>query len=97
MEHLKELWFVVIGGFGSFLSLVLGDQPTDRKQGWWMLVAGTGIAYFSTPLVMLYLHINDQFIGGVIFLTGIFGRAVVQAMMNSIPDLIKTRLKGEQE
>ena len=62
-----------------------------------MLVAGTGIAYFSTPLVMLYLHINDQFIGGVIFLTGIFGRAVVQAIMNSIPDLIKTRLKGEQE
>ena len=97
MEHLKELWFVAIGGFGSFLSLVLGDQPTDRKQGWWMLVAGTGIAYFSTPLVMLYLHINDQFIGGVIFLTGIFGRAVVQAIMNSIPDLIKTRLKGEQE
>lgn len=97
MEHLKELWFIAIGGFGAFLSLVLGDKPTDRKQGWWMLVAGTGIAYFSTPLVMLYLHINDQFIGGVIFLTGIFGRAVVQAIMNSIPDLIKTRLKGEQE
>ena len=97
MEHLKELWLVAIGGFGSFLSLVLGDQPADRKQGWWMLVAGTGIAYFSAPLVMHYLHINDQFIGGVIFLTGIFGRAVVQAMINSIPDLIKTRLKGEQE
>jgi len=97
LEHLKELLFVAIGGFGSFLSLVLGDQPTDRKHGWWMLVAGTGIAYFSAPLVMHYLHINDQFIWGVIFLTGIFGRAIVQAIMNSIPDLIKTRLKGKQE
>ena len=56
------------------------------------VVAGTGIAYFSAPLVMHYMHINDQFTGGVIFLTGIFGRAVVQAIMNSIPDLIKTRL-----
>ena len=97
MEYLKELCFVAIGGFGSFRSLVLGDQPTDRKHGWWMLVAGTGIAYFSAPLVMHYLHINDQFTGGVIFLTGIFGRAVVQAMMNAIPDLMRTRLKGEQE
>ena len=95
MEHLKELWFVAIGGFGAFLSLVLGDQPTDRKHGWWMLVAGTGIAYFSAPLVMHYMHINDQLTGGVLFLTGIFGRAVVQALMHSIPDLVKSRFKGE--
>lgn len=96
MEHLKELWFVAIGGFGAFLSLVLGDQPAGRKQGWWMLVAGTGIAYFSAPLVMHYMHINDQLTGGVVFLTGIFGRAVVQALMNSIPDLVKSRFKGDQ-
>lgn len=78
----------VIGGFfGSLISLKFIAQ-LNLWQGAATLFSGWMLAAWTTPVVIAGLTLSDKHEGGVGFLIGVMGMAVISNIFKAMPDWI---------
>lgn len=76
------------GFFGAVISLRFLEGLS-----WWKrlstVIAGTFVAAYVTPLIVLLFDLNVKVESGVAFLVGVFGMSLAGAVIKAIPDIIK--------
>lgn len=96
-----EVVGLIAGGLGAFVALCLAaraEQDEVKKLSlpgkivtW---AAGTLTAAYVGPLIMVSVGLPVKATAGVIFVVGLGGMSVAEALIKQLPDLIKAlRLK----
>lgn len=82
----------LIGGlFGALISLKFAGDLTPGGRAV-MFLCGLGIASFLAPLAAHVFAIGEEFTGGVAFVLGLLGMAIMAAVIGVLPEVLKSRL-----
>lgn len=90
MENLRQGFELLLAGFlGTLVSLYFREELGTVKSRIVAVMAGTTTSYFTAPILMEYLKLDPPLIGGITFLTGLFGMSIVSSVMKVLPTVIQ--------
>lgn len=93
LEHILQAIGIkgsaAIGGMvGALISLKFAEGLTIKSK-FLMFLCGMSLAGYTTPLAAHFFSIGSDYFGGIGLLIGLFGMALVSAIIKSIPDLVR--------
>ena len=99
-KFLHSFQWAVAGLFGALVAAPFQRDLKGRKATVTFVLSGVIIAHFMTAPVCNYLAIDESSIGGVGFLLGAFGGAMMAAVMKALDSadiwqVIKARFGGD--
>lgn len=103
MEWLQKLYFhlewAIAGFFGSLVALPFQNDVKGKRAIAAFIMSGCATAHFLTVPVCVYLKIDQGSVGGIGFLLGAFGGAIIAAVLKAIEAadlwaLIRSRFGG---
>lgn len=106
MEWIEKLYFhlqwAVAGFFGSLAALPFQSDLKGKRAIAAFMMSGTAIGHFLAKPVCAYLSIESGSAGGIGFLLGAFGGAIIAAVLKTIEaadlwSIIRQRFGGGAE
>ena len=103
MEWLDRIYFhlqwAVAGFFGALVAVPFQSDVKGKRAISAFIMSGCATAHFLTVPVCVYLKIDQGSVGGIGFLLGAFGGAIIAAVLKAIEAadlwaLIRSRLGG---
>lgn len=82
------LWLAVVGLCGAFVNLVVKAEVRTFRQKLSFLICGAlTSAFLAKPIVDYFGLDNDKYIMALAFGIGLFGAAIIQAILRAINNL----------
>lgn len=106
MEWIERLYFhlqwAIAGFFGALVALPFQNDLKGKRAIATFIMSGTAIGHFLTKPVCVYLSIDPGSVGGIGFLLGSFGGAIIAAVLKAIEAadlwaLIRARFGGGEQ